>query len=396
MAYTRLKSRSYYEDLYDRHTVESARRDIVYYEEFHQKLEHNLPKEDKIERPGNALLLNVFYMEVLGNELLDRYNNRETRINEWMARDEAKDTQVATARLTEEPYCQHCSKQGLRIIDKSLMHRGEWVNNNDPDEVLFMLRCPSCKKTSAFWEDGTAWEIKPTLCPKCQTEMTQKTTKTKKAFVFNYTCLSCMHSYKEKMDLVTPDKLPDPHYDEDRITYCLLNKEFRERLISFREGMEAAARLGKELKEKEDNKHIYDAIKELKKPKIAELSTILTSALELVGYIEFSLDKPDIGKDVIIGFSCLDGKSERSDYDSEKTLKKTIDKALTDTNWRLMSDGIHYRLGYLSGRLRAYEREEDLKALVVKSKRLKSGRSESKTKTDQRTMKDGKSRDIIL
>ncbi len=35
-------------------------------------------------------------------------------------------------------------------------------------------------------------------------------------------------------------------------------------------------------------------------------------------------------------------------------------KTLVDTNLRLMSDGIHHRLGYLNGRVRAYEREEDL------------------------------------
>lgn len=86
----------------------------------------------------------------------------------------------------------------------------------------------------------------------------------------------------------------------------------------------------------------------MKKPKIAELTTILSPALEKAGYIEFSLDKPEMGKDVVIGFSCLDGKSERGDYDSEKSLKKTVEKALADTNWRLMSDGNHYRLGYLT------------------------------------------------
>lgn len=103
--------------------------------------------------------------------------------------------------------------------------------------------------------------------------------------------------------------------------------------------------------------HIYDAVKEMKKPKIAELSAILAPALEKAGYIEFNLDKPEMGKDVFVGFNCLDGKSDRGDYDSEKTLKKTVEKALISTNWRLMSEGIHYRLGYLNGRLRAYERE---------------------------------------
>lgn len=138
------------------------------------------------------------------------------------------------------------------------------------------------------------------------------------------------------------------------------------------------ARLGKEFKEREDNKHIYDAVNELKKPKIAELSAILKPALEKAGYTEFGLDKPEISKDVFVGFSCLDGKSERGDYDSEKTLRKIVKEALADTNWRLMSDGIHYRLGYLNGRLRAYEREEDLKDLVTRDMNLKTKPKSSK------------------
>lgn len=383
MSYAHLKSRSSYENLYDRLTIESGRRNIVHYEKFHREFESNLPKDDSISRPGNALALNIAYLQLVGEDLVDRYQNRERDIAKWMARDETKDNQVSAARLTEEPYCQHCGKQGLRITDKSLLSRQEHPKYDDPEEVLFMLRCPYCKKNSAFWEDGTAWKPKPTLCPKCHAEMTHKSTKTKQAIVLTYTCPSCSHSYKDKLDLVDKKKeQPDPNYDQDRVHFCLLDKEFREKLITTKEGLETMARLGKEFQEKEDNKHIYDAIQEIKKPKIAELSTILSSALEPVGYIEFSLDKPDIGKDVIIGFSCLDGKNERSDYDSEKTLKKSIDKALADTNWRLMSDGIHYRLGYLSGRLRAYEREENLKALVIKDGKVERKRASKNDSVD--------------
>jgi len=57
-------------------------------------------------------------------------------------------------------------------------------------------------------------------------------------------------------------------------------------------------------------------------------------------------------------------------------LQKLIDKALIDTNWRLMSDGVSYRLGYLSGRLRACESEEDLKKLV--EQRINSGKLQPK------------------
>lgn len=395
---THLKERKFYEDIYDRHTVEEARRGMVHYDKFHDELKVKLLKEgDNIERPDNALILNVFYMQALGGRLLERYENREQRLTEWMAEDEAKDEQITAARLSEEPYCQHCGKQGLRITDKSLMHRRENAKHDDPEEVLFMLRCPHCKKNSAFWEDGTAWKPRPTLCPKCKAEMTHKTTKTKTAINFTYSCLSCGHSYKDKMDLRDKEEKPDPDYDKDRITYCLLDKEFRDHLFAIKHGFEDMARLGKELKEKEDNKHIYDAIKEMKKPKIAELSEILSPALEKAGYIEFSLDKPEVGKDVIIGFNCLDSKSDRSDWDSEKTLKKTVEKALAATNWRLMSDGIHYRLGYLSGRMRAYEREEDLKNLVERS--MKSQKKPKPDETDNKapkTIKTPDDKEIIL
>ena len=62
-------------------------------------------------------------------------------------------------------------------------------------------------------------------------------------------------------------------------------------------------------------------------------------------------------------FSIHDAK-ERSESQSMGDLKKAITKNLQGTNWRLMSDGVDYRLGMLSGRLRGYEREEDLLELV--------------------------------
>lgn len=370
MSFTNLQDRKYYEDMYDRLTVKEARRGMVYYYDFYEKFIKKLPKGEKIDKPGNAFILNVFYMQAVGNELLDRYEEREEHINKCMDRDREKDDQISEARLTEEPYCQHCGKQGLRIIDKSLMHRSNDAKYDDPEDVLFMLRCPHCSKNSAFWEDGTPWVRKPILCPKCSSKMEHKSTKSKNYITFTYTCSSCKYSYKDKMDLTDKEEEPDPEYDKDRIHFCLIDKDFRERLFSMRHDFEGLAQLGKELKEKEDNKEIYDAIEKMKMPKIAELTGILAPALEKAGYIEFSLDKPEMGKDVLVGFSCLDNKSDRGDYDSEKILKKTIEKALAETNWRLMSDGINYRLGYLSGRLRAYEHEDDLKNLVERKLRL--------------------------
>jgi hypothetical protein len=65
----------------------------------------------------------------------------------------------------------------------------------------------------------------------------------------------------------------------------------------------------------------------------------------------------------------LETKDNRNEYDSQRILKKIIRGLLKDTNWRLMSEGINYRLGILTGRLKAYEREEDLiKILRIRNK----------------------------
>lgn len=169
-------------------------------------------------------------------------------------------------------------------------------------------------------------------------------------------------------------------------------------MFKMKHDFEEMARLGEELNEKQDNKHIYDAVKEMKKPKIAELIPLLSEPLQKAGYIEFSLEKPEVGREVRVGFSCLDSKSDRGDYDSRNTLRKLVQKALEDTNWRLMSDGIHYRLGYLSGRIRAYEGEDELKELVMKSKKLKPKPTSSKTPVSKknRTLRTPDGKEVIL
>lgn len=117
--------------------------------------------------------------------------------------------------------------------------------------------------------------------------------------------------------------------------------------------------------------------------------------LEKAGYIDFGLDKPEIGKAVYVGFNCLDAKSDRSDYDSRKHLKKIVDETLENTNWRLMSDGISYRLGYLNGRVRAYEHEEELKQLVMKHRNLKPKQQTSQPDDDNGKI-EGRNGEMII
>jgi len=60
---------------------------------------------------------------------------------------------------------------------------------------------------------------------------------------------------------------------------------------------------------------------------------------------------------VVVAFSAQDSKSEREEYASRSNLKKLITSALEGTNWHLMSEGVTYRMGFLSGRLKGQGKE---------------------------------------
>jgi hypothetical protein len=73
-----------------------------------------------------------------------------------------------------------------------------------------------------------------------------------------------------------------------------------------------------------------------------------------------NFDKPEIDRHIIISFSVQDTKAERKDNVAASDLRRALNKALEDTNWRLMSDGIGCRLGLLYGRIKGYESEDEL------------------------------------
>ncbi len=70
------------------------------------------------------------------------------------------------------------------------------------------------------------------------------------------------------MDLSVKKEKPDPDFAIDSIHFCLEDKEFRDKLFKIRHDFIEMAKLGKEFKEREDNKHVYDAVKEMKKQRL--------------------------------------------------------------------------------------------------------------------------------
>jgi len=78
---------------------------------------------------------------------------------------------------------------------------------------------------------------------------------------------------------------------------------------------------------------------------------------------KFLNDKPEIDRYVIVPFSLQDGDDLRNKSDNLHELEKLIIKTLDGTNWRLLGGSLMSRLGFISGKLKGYEQDEDLQEI---------------------------------
>ena len=124
------------------------------------------------------------------------------------------------------------------------------------------------------------------------------------------------------------------------------------------------------LRDKPKQQEVRNAASKLKRLTFSQVEGVLARATAKQGYRRFTLGEPVMGKNISVEFTVQNTDESRDAYDSRRDLGRLIEKALSDTRWTLMSEGIHERVGILSGRLRAVEDEEELIKLI-KSRRPK-------------------------
>jgi len=186
--------------------------------------------------------------------------------------------------------------------------------------------------------------------------------KSGRKIITTYKCPICNYKEKDTLDLnekPKPEKV-DPNFEKDRKRFCLSEEEGR-KYISQEQRMENYLNALKNLNKEAE---IKKKIAKIKKLNIAGLRKLLTPAIEKEDYIKLEFSKPETSRDVIINFTVQDSKADRCEYDSTCGLRKILKSTLENTNWKLMSEGIYYRLGILNGRLRGFELEEDLLKLI--------------------------------
>ena len=357
-----LKPYQHYADLYDRYTVERCREIESKTIPCPNKKGKKKVDIEKLVEDSIPHLVRKFQLHTVQGE---RYANKKTVIDEWMARDEKRDQLMESAQAPRDITCLTCGRL-MFVTSKHL-----WTAMSDKDRVMFFYDCPlKHVPRRAFYDDGEEWKKLPNPCPKCGTEMDRETERaTKDSIISIDRCPSCKYTHRYKMDLTETKEMIDPDFAKDRARFCS-EKEGQE-YLDFKYKIKGLAELSDSIKRKEENKESLELVAKLKKLKIIDVEQLLGPVLEAGKFIKLQFQTPEVGKDVIVGFSVHDAKGDRDEWKSKKELEKMIKVNLQGTNWKLMTDGVNYRLGMLSGRLRGYEKEEDLLELVQSKKKSK-------------------------
>ena len=348
-----LKDRAYYEDLYDRNTVEICR-------ETEESLCRPPPgvkaTKEEIRRENSKIWPTVLRDVSLRQVAGDRYANRERTITRWIEADLWRDEQLKTAVTPKEITCLSCD---IFMDEETKFLHG---SSDEKEQLLFLFRCPKCKSGRGIFQDATEWQRpNPGSCKKCNVVLTRSYESKGNQAVTISRCRRCGDEECDELDL-DPAKKPsaaeERRFALDRERFCF-SEEKGKQYIKSRHILSRHI----EVPSMED-RELRKAAQKLKKISVLALEKILKSALSKKGYVRLKFQPPDMEKDIMVKFTVHDEKIEREEYLSRRSLEKCIEAALSETNWRLMSDGVRYRLGVLQGRLRGYEREEDFMNLV--------------------------------
>lgn len=350
-----LKNRQEYTDFYDLLTIEECLQWIELAKESGKKIQE-IQKPEKLGYVGALVEIALYFKKG------ENYRNKEKTINEWMERDKRLQEKYNNTPEPENVFCNECN-YGMKLFDKTLNQKLD-----DKPKMLFFFECPHCQKRKGIYEDGEIFETNK-KCTKCGSVLDSKTIKKDEVITITDKCKKCDYEYKDVWDFKADEE--KSRKEKERQKYLLdnfrrefcLSEEEGEKYVLDRTREENFRKREEEQKKKEDDPK-YQKAMNLRKIKVVELQKIVEDVVIKNGFSNLCFDKPEIDKQVIIPFSVQESKNERKGCDGSRDLRRSIAKALEDTNWRLMSDGISERLGILSGRLKGCEREEDLIKII--------------------------------
>lgn len=294
----------------------------------------------------------------------ERYRDKYKTIDKWMEEDRKLQEKYDNTPVPKNIKCKHCGGD-MKITIKSLED-----TYTDHPHMWFMLACTKCNRRRPVLEDGSDWIYKKPKCPKCKTELKSDVKIDRKAdtTTFIEICPKCgyKHSHtsdhkKFELEQEAKEKRNKELLEKYREDYCSdkVGKSIMETVDAMKFACEV---MDAEIKKYDDP--AQDFVAKIDVLDVNKFEKFIKPILKKNGYSNFILEKPEIGQSIIVPFS-LQNKNGASKYlDKTKDLENLFKEKLEKTNWRLVDNSLSDRLGFISGRLRAYEDKEDLLKLV--------------------------------
>lgn len=352
-----LKDRQEYIDQYDLMTIKDCLKELDFWTESYKR--HLAEEKTKEFSAGDkAKGFNWFSNQMMFQIIGKRYGHKEETIEKWIDQDIQRQNKYDNTPDPQNILCPECKKP-MYVRFKLLNSLSESL------QMEFLFECRKCKKKRWIYEDGSERESTPTLCPKCEAEVEMTAVKeTKDQVVWKTNCKSCGFSETHTDDFKKSRAERDKKEAEEKKLLEVYRKQFcsdevGKEYFDYVESLKVAKVVYDE-ELKKIGSVVHQKVSQLKKLSVSDLEKMLNNLLEKEQYIKLTLEKPEIGQHVIVPFSVQDSDTSRRKDISQDQLKVLLKKNLEGTNWRLMSEGIAYRLGYLSGRLKGYENEEEL------------------------------------
>lgn len=260
-------------------------------------------------------------------------------------------------------------------------------SSGEKDRVFFFFECDTCNVRKAIFENGEEWVHKPDLCKKCGSELKHDFRDEGKYEIWETICSGCSYRKVEKTDWEKKkreDELEKKRDQELLATYrsrFCLKKEAAEEYINAFDELAFADQVYEYELQKLDTPE-FEQTHNLKKLSITEVENTVNKAIVEASFGRLVSKEPEMDPYVEIDFSVQDMNTSRNQKESSQQLEDLLVKILKPTNWRLR-DRVQYRLGFLTGRLRGYERDEDILKYLSKHKQKPA----SKIKLDPEKLK---------
>lgn len=339
-----------YVDSYDRYTIKRLKE---LEKESKTPLYYNKDLEDLTDSGGSTTWVwddptsKYIPSTLFFTTAVQQAQNKENSILLSKRADENRDRLIMETPVPKNIRCNKCSSE--------MNHEGHIFKEEDT-LLLFVFSCPNkhSPKKAVYPGGKREWIFEKSTCEKCGGELNSKTEENEAQLIFTDTCISCGNISIMELDVPEPDS---PINEEERKKYCTDWKGKK----TFVQSLEEISDFMKHIKQNEAEKKVKEdyQVDKIEKVNVPKLEVMLSKVSEELGFIKFKFDNTSTKGFVIVSFSAQD-PSDRKERVSIKELTIGIKKTLHPTNWRLMSDEIDYRLGVLSGRLKAFEDDEGL------------------------------------